>query len=140
MDVMTIGQVAKQTGISTDAIRLYERNGLLKEPERTRSGYRCYRQADIRRIVFIKRAKAMGFTLKEIKELLSIQRTSKHTCDDVKEQATIKLKNVHYKIHELKHMEEALQTLIQCCEDHTEDQECPILDALEQQISEVMKK
>ena len=131
MNAMTIGQVAKQVGVSTDTIRLYERYGLIDEPARTNAGYRNYCAEDIRRLVFIKRAKVMGFTLKEINELLAIQRTSDHTCDDVRERATAKLNHVVHQIAELKRLAKALKTLMVCCDEHKEDQHCPILDALE---------
>ena len=131
MNSMTIGRVAKQVGVSTDTIRLYERYGLIDEPARTGSGYRCYRESDVRRLIFIKRAKIMGFTLKEINELLAIQRTSEHTCDDIRERATDKLNRVVYQIAELKRLARALKTLMSCCDEHKEDQHCPILDALE---------
>ena len=139
MSKMTIGRIAKQVGVSTDTIRLYERYGLIDEPVRTESGYRCYGQQDVRRLLFIKRAKAMGFTLKEIAELLAIRQTSEHTCDDVREQATHKLNDTQHKIAELKQLAKALQILIDSCEEHKEDQHCPILDALEQQDQPELK-
>ena len=73
MDTMTIGKLAKKAGISTDAVRFYERNGLIDKPERTASNYRVYPAEDASRLRFIKRAKSLGFSLAEIKELLTIK-------------------------------------------------------------------
>lgn len=133
MKTMTIGCVAKKVGISTDSIRLYERYGLIDKPDRLNNGYRHYDFDAIRRLDFIKRSKAMGFTLNEIHELLEIQHTSEHACHDVQEQASIKLKKVNNQLNELQRMKNALETLVYCCEQNQQEQACPILDALENQ-------
>ena len=128
---MTIGHIAKQVGMSTDTIRLYERYRLIDEPQRMENGYRCYRQEDIQRLTFIKRAKAMGFTLKEVKELLTIQRTSEYTCKDIKIRAASKLARINHKIGELNRLANALATLIERCDEQRTNQPCPILSAFE---------
>lgn len=74
MRALTIGQVARQAGVGVETVRFYERQGLLAPPERTTSGYRQYEEEAIWRLRFIRRAKELGFTLNEIKELLSMRR------------------------------------------------------------------
>ncbi|HGT2643548.1 TPA: heavy metal-responsive transcriptional regulator [Legionella pneumophila] len=133
MPGLTIGQVAKQVGMSRDAIRIYERQGLIEDPDRSPSGYRLYSTAAISRLRFIQRAKAMGFSLKEIGELLEIKRTATNTCEQVRAEANVKLKQVETKMAELQRLQKALKTLIKTCDSNTENSQCPLLDALEQE-------
>lgn len=133
MQGLTIGQVAKEVGMSRDAIRIYERQGLIEEPERSTSGYRLYSDAVIARLRFIQRAKAMGFSLKEIGELLEIKRTAKNTCDQVRMEAKVKLKQIETKMTELQRLQNALKKLIRTCDDNKTNSHCPLLDALEQE-------
>lgn len=130
MQSLTIGQVAKQTGISHDTIRLYERYGLIDEPPRSPNGYRQYSLDAIERLTFILRSKKMGFTLKEIQELLSIHQSSKQSCNDVKQHAQEKLTQVYDKINELKNLERTLKQLILACEKHKPNDLCPIFTSL----------
>ena len=133
MTTLSIGQVAKQTGVTHDTIRLYERYGLIEEPPRAANGYRQYPESAVARLCFIKRAKLIGFTLKEIGELLEIRRTSKNTCDDVRSQAEEKLDNIETKIKELQRLKKALNLLIKTCRSNHIDTECPLLNALGKQ-------
>ena len=127
---MTIGQVARQTGVSVETIRYYEKEGLVDEPERNPSGYRQYPAETIKRILFIQRAKAIGFTLREIHDLLSIQEKPEACCGDVLSRAESKMAEIEAKINELQRMKNALQTLTtECVSDNGLDN-CPILDAL----------
>lgn len=130
MILLTIGQVAKQAHVSLDTIRLYERYGLIKEPQRAANGYRQYPGEVIDCLKFIARAKHMGFTLKEIKELLIIHQTSQHRCGDVKQRTQDKLKQVHEKIDELRQLETALQQLLNTCEQHQPNDLCPLFTTL----------
>lgn len=132
MSGLTIGQVAKQTHLSHDTLRLYERMGLIEEPPRMANNYRQYPEETITRVKFIIRAKDMGFTLKEIGEILAIRKTSNHTCDEVRKKAESKRQQTLKKIDELKRLEVALSTLISTCETHDHHDLCPILSALEQ--------
>lgn len=127
----TIGQLAKQVSVSTDAIRMYEKMGLIEKPPRGSNQYRQYDQKTLLRLSFIKRAKAMGFTLKEIGELLALKATSSHTCDDVRKQAEIKLNLIEEKLSELQRLKFALNGLISSCRNNQEAEECPILTLLE---------
>lgn len=127
-----IGQLAKGVQVKTDTIRFYEKIGLMPNPLYTQSGYRHYGSEDLRRLRFIIRAKEMGFTLAEIKELLAIKISSKDTCEAVYAQAQNKIKIINQKMSELKKMKKALDKLMKQChlEGHQEG-ECPILDVLE---------
>jgi MerR family mercuric resistance operon transcriptional regulator len=83
MEILTIGQLAKQAGVNIETIRYYERQGLLPEPPRRASGYRQYSAEFVKRIQFIKRAQTLGFSLKEIAELLDLRIESDTACDQV---------------------------------------------------------
>ncbi|HAU1718441.1 TPA: heavy metal-responsive transcriptional regulator [Legionella pneumophila] len=131
MDSLTIGQVAKQAQVSLDTVRLYERYGLIKEPKRAPNGYRQYPKNVIDCLKFITRAKQMGFTLKEIKELLVIHQTSQHSCGDVKERTQEKLKQVRGKIEELMRLETALKQLLHTCEQHQGNDLCPLFTTIQ---------
>ena len=88
---LSIGKVARRAGIGVETIRFYEREGLLAATARRDSGYRLYHERVIFRIRFIKRAKELGFSLKEIKELLQLRRNSSSTCEDIREKAEAKI-------------------------------------------------
>ena len=131
MKLLTIGKVSKQSGIGVETVRFYEKSGLIDDPPRTESGYRQYPASTVVRIGFIKRAKELGFTLKEIKELLNLRLDPITTCDDVRQVAMEKLRNVQAKIQSLRGIEKALGELIGACAGGGPDGECPILEALE---------
>ncbi|HAT1987733.1 TPA: MerR family DNA-binding protein [Legionella pneumophila] len=131
MPSLTIGQVAKEAQVSLDTIRLYERYGLIKEPQRAANGYRQYPNEIIDCLKFISRTKNMGFTLKEIKDLLAIHQTSQHTCGDVKARTQDKLKQVREKIEELRRLETALKQLLNTCEQHQGDDLCPLFTTMQ---------
>lgn len=131
MSTLTIGQVAKQTGVTVEAIRYYEKESLLAKPQRTTTGYRVYDPEVIRRIRFINRAKEVGFSLKEISELLSLQTSSTTSCANVRHVAMEKITDIEEKIADLNRMHDALKTLADRCDGVSEVSECPILDALE---------
>lgn len=114
-----------------ETIRFYEKSGLIDEPSRTKSGYRQYPPSTVVRIRFIKRAKELGFTLKEIKELLNLRLDPMTTCEDVRLMAEEKQANVLAKIQSLRGIEKALGELIGACAVGGPDGECPILEALE---------
>lgn len=136
MKGFTIGQVAKRVGISTDTVRLYERQALIAIPQRAENGYRLYQKNALTQLHFIKRAKAMGFTLKEIGELLAIKHTVHNTCEEVQHQAEIKLAHVEEKLAELQRLKKALQVLLHTCHEKGHGQDCPLLTLLEQPTKE----
>lgn len=131
MTTLSIGAVARRTGISVEAIRFYERQGLIREPRRRPSGYRQYGQDDITRLSFIQQAKALGFSLQEIGELLSLSLNPAATCGDVRARASAKLADVEERIRKLKRMQRALRKLVADCPGTGSVVDCPILEALD---------
>lgn len=131
MSIKSIGQVAKQAGISVETIRYYEKQGLLEEPERKESGYRQYSGKIIERLSFIMQAKELGFSLKEIGELLSLKSGANTACNDVKKIALEKLGEIENKIKMLQRMRKSLKKLVDVCPGQAPINDCPILDALE---------
>lgn len=128
-----IGELAKQCEVKADTLRFYEKHGLLSPSSRTDSGYRIYTENDAERLRFILRAKAVGFTLAEISELLSIELDkSNWACADVKGMVDSKLAHVEAKIAELKYFQVSLQRLSDaCCGGPESAEHCSILEALE---------
>lgn len=127
---MKIGELAQRAAVNIDTVRYYERQGLLPAPQRLASGYRLYTLDDVARLRFVRRAKALGFTLVEIRELLAL---SSHRDDDMaamKAAATEKLADVETKVAELTKIRDGLQLLVAACPGHGALQQCPILDAL----------
>ena len=126
----SIGQIAKQSGVSVETIRYYEKEGLLEKPERKDSGYRQYNGDAIDRLFFIQQAKELGFSLKEISELLSIKSDANTLCSDVKHLAEDKLSDIQSKIKILRRMEKSLKKLVEACPGKAPISDCPILDSL----------
>src|SRR5919199_5139981 len=94
MAALTIGQIARRAGVGVETVRFYERQGLLEEPARKESGYRQYPEDVVARLRFIKRAKELGFSLKEIKELLALRVDPATTCAEVKARAQAKVADI----------------------------------------------
>ncbi len=130
---LTIGQVAKRSGIGLETVRFYERQGLVEEPPRTDSGYRQYPEDVVARIRFIRRAKELGFKLSEISELLSLRVDPVSTCSDVRQQTESKIADVEEKIRVLQGIKTALEKLAASCVGTGPTSECPILEALDSQ-------
>lgn len=131
MKYLNIGQVAKMGEVGVETIRFYERKGLLDEPERKPSGYRQYDESVVHRLEFIRRAKELGFTLKEIKELLTLKVDPSTTCADVKDRAKTKIKDIDGKIRSLQQMKRALAKVTSSCSGNGPTNHCPILEAME---------
>ena len=131
MDRFSRGQVAKSTNLSIETIRFYEKQGLIKDPPRSPNGYRQYSQEDISRLKFIKRAKELGFSLKEITELLNLNQDAVKNRLEVQARAQAKLNEIEDKIADLKRIKQALAKLSSCCNQKTNLDNCPILEALE---------
>ena len=130
MDRMKIGTLARQADVAIDTVRYYERQGLLPAPERTESGYRSYAPGDVARLRFIRRAKTLGFTLGEIRELLELTGRREQDMAGVKSAAIQKLADVDARIAELQRMRGGLERLVASCPGHGPLEHCPILDAL----------
>jgi MerR family transcriptional regulator, copper efflux regulator len=135
MQGLTIGKLAKAANVGVETVRFYEREGLIAEPPRRRSGYRQYPTDTVRRVLFIRRAKELGFSLKEISELLSLRVEPSITCADVRAVARGKISDIETKISQLERMKAALDRLARACRGQGPTSECPILDALDHQDS-----
>lgn len=131
MTLLNIGQVAKRTGVSVEAVRFYERQGLIEAPERSHSGYRQYPQVTVKRVRFIQHAKEVGFTLKDISELLALRQEPGTSCADIKIRASQKIEEVDQKIRDLKRIRVALARMVLKCRGRGSLSECPILEELE---------
>ncbi len=131
MKPLTIGQVAKLAGVGVETMRFYERNGLVDEPPRNEAGYRQYPEDTPLRVRFIRHAKDLGFSLKEIQDLLSLKMGPDTTCSDVRRVARMKLENIEARIIAMKKMKMALSKLVEACAGIGPVGECPILDAIE---------
>lgn len=128
---MTIGQVARQAGVGVETVRFYERMGLIDEPPRPDSGYRQYSPGVVIRIQFIKRAKELGFSLKEIQELLILRVDPETTCADMKRRTEAKITAIERKIEDLSRMKQALVKAVGLCSGDGPLSACPILEALD---------
>jgi len=131
MEMITIGKLAKRIDLNIETIRYYERRGLIPKPRRRESGYREYSDETTIRILFIKHAKDLGFSLKEINELLSLKLDPGTSCSEVRKKAEIKIEDIEGKIKTLRKMKKALLKLTKICSGSGPVSECPILEALE---------
>jgi len=128
---MTIGKLAKSAGVGVETIRYYERSGFLPPPERLASGYRVYTSDAVNKVRFIKEAQALGFTLKEITELLGLTDDPDADCASVNKKAQSKLVEIDDKIHRLKAMRTSLDRLAKYCPaDEQPLSECSIINHL----------
>ena len=134
MSNLGIGQLAKRAGVAIDTVRYYERNDLLNPAGRLASGYRRYGEAELKRLQFIRRAKALGFTLADIRALLSL--SDERSVSKVKRAAEAKLADVEQRIEELQRIRDGLRTLIKACPGHGRAEACPILNALNAEDAE----
>lgn len=125
---LTIGKVAKAAAVNVETIRFYQRKGLLAEPPKELGGFRYYSEKCIEEIHFIKRAQVIGFTLDEIKNLLSMEACD--ACLQTHDASLIKLDMVNARIAELERIRETLQKLIEKCERENYQTACPILHSL----------
>lgn len=113
---MTVGELAKKSGVNLETVRFYEKQKLLPEPERTSGGHRLYGGEDVERLKFIQRAKWVGFTLKEIRTLMRVREASPtDSCEDAMELARHKIAEIDAKLEELHSMRDALQTFHDSC-------------------------
>lgn len=132
MERLRIGELARLAGVNLQTIHYYERRALLPKPPRTTSNYRVYPHDAVRRVRFIKHAQELGFTLEEIKELISLRATPRACCSDVRKRAEQKATQIDDKIHSLKAMRKALTNLMtECSSGEDSVSECPILEALD---------
>jgi MerR family copper efflux transcriptional regulator len=128
---LKIGEVAERGGVNLQTIRYYEREKLLPKPPRLPSGYRMFPEQTVHRVRFIKRAQELGFSLADIRDLLSIQIDPKKECSDVKRLAKIKIADIEEKIRTLEAMKRVLSGLTKLCPGRGPSSECPILESID---------
>ena len=129
MDTLNIGAAARTSGVSAKMIRHYEEIGLLPQPRRTESGYRVYREAEVHKLRFVRRARDLGFSIKEIKDLLGLWDNRRRRSADVKKLAQKHVAELEERISQMQAMRRTLLTLVEHC--HGDDRpDCPILDDL----------
>lgn len=131
-----IGEAAKQTELSVDTIRFYEKEGLLKRSIRTEGGFRLFGQREIHALKFIRKAQALGFSLQEIRELVYLQGDEIESCEHVRELLEQKVGSVQGKIEELRKLQRSLEHALHQCErvlgetGPTHEGGCPVLKEL----------
>jgi len=123
-----IGEISRRTAVKIETIRYYERIGLLSSPPRTGGGHRLYPDTHLKRLVFIRRSRELGFTLDEIRNLLGFV-DGGHSCGEVKDAALRHLKDIRNKIADLRRMERTLSDTAARCEGGTAPK-CPIIEVL----------
>lgn len=131
MKPLMIGQVARRAGVGVETVRFYERQRLIDQPLRRASGYRQYEEDVVARLRFIKRAKELGFSLREIRELLALRVDPGTTCAEIRGKAEAKIADVENRITALQKMRKALKKLTMACRGRGPISECPILEALD---------
>ena len=125
---LTIGGLAKTADVSVETIRFYQRRYLLSEPDRPLGSIRRYNMEDVERIIFIKSAQRLGFSLNEVAELLKL--TDGDQCGESQTLAEHKLADVQSRIADLRRIELTLQKLISCCQISRSEVRCPLISAL----------
>lgn len=127
---MKIGDLARRVGIPIDTVRYYERNGLLPPPARRASGYREYDESDIPRLRFVLRAKILGFSLAEIRELLELSDEHEGDVANLKAAARAKLAEIEERMEQLGRIRDALRAMVDACPGEGSVSQCPIRAAL----------
>jgi MerR family copper efflux transcriptional regulator len=133
MKSLTIGHLAREAGVHLETVRYYERRGLLPKPPRSASGYRLFPSDAARRLRFIRRAQELGFSLKEIRELLSLRVSRTTTSKDIRARAEAKIADIDAKIGSLESMKKTLRKLTNVCEGCVPVAKCPILECLDRE-------
>lgn len=129
---MKISELARKAGVGVETVRFYERKGLISQPNRpVDGGFRSYPEQTIARIKFIRRAQYLGFSLLEVRELLSLRIDPSTDCSQIKKLATVKRLEVTEKIEHLKIIRAALDTIIGNCPGAGNIRECSIVEEME---------
>jgi MerR family mercuric resistance operon transcriptional regulator len=132
LHALSIGELSQRTGVNIETVRYYEKIKLLPPPPRTGGGHRAYADAHLRRLIFIRRSRELGFTLDEIRNLLGLVQGG-YTCGEVRDAALAHLTNVRSKIADLRRMERTLAETAARCEGGTAPN-CPIVDVLSRDV------
>lgn len=131
--MLTISKLAREAGVNVETIRFYQRRGLLAEPDKPLGGIRRYAQTDAARVLFIKAAQRIGFTLDEIAQLLNLD-DGMH-CSEARAIAEHKLEMVREKLADLQRIEAALSQLVGRCQASRGKVNCPLIDALQPPVA-----
>jgi Hg(II)-responsive transcriptional regulator len=124
-------EVAAQAQVNIETLRYYERRGLLRKPERTKSGYRVYTVDAVRVVRFIKRAQNLGFSLNDAQELLNLAEGGPAPCEEARLMAANQIVGLQQRIDQLVAMRDALTRLMETCEEPRADRHCPILSDIQ---------
>ncbi len=129
--VFSVGELASRAGSKVETVRYYERAGLMPDPPRTPGGHRLYSEGHLKRLVFIRKSRGLGFPIEQVRELLKLIDEPSHTCGEVKALAMLQAREVERKITELKRLRAALNQMAVKCKggSYTVD-DCPIINAL----------
>lgn len=131
MEVLNRGQVAAAAQVNIETLRYYERRGLIPAPPRSPANYRRYPQHTVHRVRFVRHAQDLGFSLDEIKELLSLRATRGAKSAEVKRRAARKIDEINERIQALERIRAALERLVSQCSGDGPVEECTILHAIE---------
>ena len=136
---MHIGSVSKKIGLTPDAIRFYERNALLPNPPRSAGGFRQYADTDVETLGFIRQAQSLGFTLKEVRELLELRHRRLQPCAPVRRRLEQKLSDVRGKLADLQQLEHELRAALRACDRKLRKRSarCPLLAGSDEKRPEV---
>ena len=125
---LTIGRLAKLVEVNVETIRFYEKSGLIQQPQKPEQGYRIYPQEVVAQLLFIKKAKLIGFTLVEIQELLTLDESC--NCNETKIIAQQKLLSINEKLNDLQRIKNTLRMFVDSCERNTATDKCTIIQSL----------
>lgn len=132
MEPLTIGRLAQLGGVNLETIRYYERRGLLPKPARTAAGYRQFPPDSPRRLRFIKRAQELGFSLDEVRDLLTLGAAPRQNRSTIRARAAAKIGEINRKVAALNAMKRTLTDLVNQCERCGSSIDCPIVASLDQ--------
>lgn len=138
MEGMTIGRLAREAGVKTATVRYYERRGLIPKPPRAASGYRLYPPEAARRIRFVRHARQLGFTLGEISDLLALRVAPGTSCLEIKRRAQRKAADIEGRLRSLERMRDVLTMLAASCRGRGPASECPILEAMDRDLEDIV--
>jgi MerR family transcriptional regulator, mercuric resistance operon regulatory protein len=123
-----ISKFSEETEVPVETIRYYEKRGLLPYTSKSQGGYRLYTEEDIERLRFIKRMQQLGFSLKDIKELLAFKKVGSDECGKIQRQIQLKVREIEEKLSELKQAKKTLAQMTEICKANTRKGECPFLE------------
>ena len=123
------GALARLSGVNSETIRYYEKKGLMPDPQRSAGGHRIYDQSHLKRLSFIRGTRALGFTIREVHNLLDLVDSEEYTCAEVRDRTVVHLRDVEQKLRDLQNMQHTLNSMVSKCDGGLVP-ECPIIDAL----------